>query len=377
VIWPTARLDELCSRIYSGGTPTSSNSAYYGGDIPWLRTQEVTFNRIKDTEIKITEAGYENSAANWVPERSVIVAMYGNSAGRSAITEIPLTTNQACCNLLIDPALADYRYVFYALVRNYEALKGQSRGAAQNNLNATQVKKFEIPCPPVSVQQRIGDVISSYDDLIENNRRRIHLLEQSARLLYREWFVYLRFPGHEHVRVKDGVPDGWERVPLGEALILQRGFDLPSSARTEGDVPIYASTGITGYHNKAMVTGPGVVTGRSGSLGQVMYVPCDFWPLNTSLWVKEFKRVSTVFAYHLLSGLGLDQYNGGAAVPTLNRNDVHRIEVVIPPTALMNELTEFGESQLAQVNKLTRLSGKAREARDLLLPRLMSGEIAA
>jgi type I restriction enzyme S subunit len=142
--WIAKELGTLCSQIYSGGTPTSSNEAYYGGDIPWLRTQEVTFNRIKDTEIKITEAGLNSSAAKLVPENSVIVAMYGNSAGRVAINEIPLTTNQACCNLVIDPKLADYRYVFYALKNSYEALKGQSRGAAQNNLNVAQVKTFKF-----------------------------------------------------------------------------------------------------------------------------------------------------------------------------------------------------------------------------------------
>jgi len=95
------KLCSLCSHVYSGGTPASDNEAYYGGEIPWLRTQEVTFNRIKDTEIKITEAGFSDSSAKWVPANSVIVAMYGNSAGRVAVNEIPLTTNQACCNLVI------------------------------------------------------------------------------------------------------------------------------------------------------------------------------------------------------------------------------------------------------------------------------------
>jgi type I restriction enzyme S subunit len=201
---------------FSGGTPPTNNDAYYGGDIPWLRTQEVTFGRIFDTEIKITETGLKNSSAKWVPEKSVIVAMYGNSAGRSAINEIPLTTNQACCNLIIDPDKADYRYVFYALLRSYETLKGLSRGAAQNNLNAAQVKAFTIPAPPVQVQQDIGDILSSYDDLIENNRRRMALLEESARLLYREWFVRLRFPGHEHTRIVDGLPEGWDSGTIAD-----------------------------------------------------------------------------------------------------------------------------------------------------------------
>jgi type I restriction enzyme S subunit len=233
--WGPATLDSLCLHTFSGGTPPTNNDAYYGGDIPWLRTQEVTFGRIFDTEIKITETGLKNSSAKWVPEKSVIVAMYGNSAGRSAINEIPLTTNQACCNLIIDPDKADYRYVFYALLRSYETLKGLSRGAAQNNLNAAQVKAFTIPAPPVQVQQDIGDILSSYDDLIENNRRRMALLEESARLLYREWFVRLRFPGHEHTRIVDGLPEGWGRNTLAElACFLKRGITPAYDDEAEG-----------------------------------------------------------------------------------------------------------------------------------------------
>jgi type I restriction enzyme S subunit len=117
----------------------------------------------------------------------------------------------------------------------------------------------------LKVQNKIADILASYDDLIENNRRRMELLEEAARQLYREWFVRLRFPGREHTRIINGVPDGWERTAFENALVLQRGFDLPIQSREDGDVPVYGSTGINGFHNKAKVQGPGVVTGRSGS----------------------------------------------------------------------------------------------------------------
>jgi len=200
----------------------------------------------------------------------------------------------------------------------------------QDNLSQAKLLSLKFPIPGIIEQKQIADVVSAYDDLIENNRRRIQLLEQAARLLYKEWFVHLRFPGHEHSRIIYGVPEGWDKKPLGELLTLQRGFDLPVSKRKEGRFPIYASTGINGYHAEAKVKGPGVVTGRSGSLGMVMYVSGDFWPLNTTLWVKEFKLVGPHYANHLLANMQLEQYNGGAAVPTLNRNDVHRVEVLIP-----------------------------------------------
>ena len=247
--WSVSPLDCLCTQVYSGGTPPTNIETYYGGEIPWLRTQEVTFNRITDTEVKITEAGLKNSAAKWVPANSVIVAMYGNSAGRSAITEIPLTTNQACCNLVVDESKADFRFVFYSLLLGYERLKGFSRGAAQNNLNAAQVKAFEINTPSVQVQRAIGDLVSSYDDLIENNRRRMALLEESARLLYREWFVRLRFPGYEHTPIVDGVPQGWAKVRVDDFGTVLTG-KTPATKDSDnygGDIPFVKTPDMHGH----------------------------------------------------------------------------------------------------------------------------------
>jgi len=191
-----------------------------------------------------------------------------------------------------------HRFVSYFLkwvLNGSQSDKAAVPGVNRNDLHA---RKVGVP-EDVGEQASIASVLSAYDDLIENNRRRIQLLEQAARLLYKEWFIHLRFPGHEHTQIIDlpaeasaqagGVPEGWEKKPLGKLLTLQRGFELPVSKRKEGRFPIYASTGINGYHAEGKVKGSGAVTGRSGSLGTVMYVSSDFWPLNTTLWVKEFK----------------------------------------------------------------------------------------
>ena len=159
--WQVRQLQDLCAHVTSGGTPPTSRSEYYGGDIPWLRTQEVSFNRISDTELKITQDGLANSAAKWIPEHSVIVAMYGNSAGRVAINQISLTTNQACCNLIVDAAKADHRFLYYRLLLDYEILHNMAKGAAQNNLNAGQIKTYSIRAPSVTAQERIADILSA------------------------------------------------------------------------------------------------------------------------------------------------------------------------------------------------------------------------
>ncbi len=242
-------------------------------------------------------------------------------------------------------------------------------------INLGILRGLPVPLPPLEIQNRIVDYLSTYDDLIENNRRRMALLEESARLLYREWFVRLRFPGYEHTPVVDGVPKGWTQAPLESALVLQRGFDLPTQDRQEGGVPIYGSTGILGYHDKAKAVAPGVVTGRSGTLGEVQYVAEDYWPLNTALWVKEFKRVTPLFALHLLREMDLKQFNGGSSVPTLDRKSVHRVEILIPPAPILRSFDEFASTVFLQMESLRTQNQKLRTARDLLLPRLMTGKI--
>ena len=267
----------------------------------------------------------------------------------------------------------DPRFTAYFLknaLANYQSDKAAIPGIDRNVLH-----ELKVHAPDLVRQLRIVDVLSAYDDLIDNNRRRIKLLEDSVRLLFDEWFVRLRFPGHESAAIVDGVPTGWAHVALDQVLLLQRGFDLPSQDRGAGDVPIYGSTGIVGFHNKAKVTGPGLVTGRSGSLGEVHFVAQDFWPLNTALWVKEFKRATPLFALHLLRGMRLEQYNGGVSVPTLDRKVVHKAEVLLPAASIMARFEAVADDVYRQINTLTEMNHKLRAARDLLLPRLMSGEL--
>jgi type I restriction enzyme S subunit len=278
----------------------------------------------------------------------------------------------------IDSTLLEKRFLYFLF--NTRSVRGQISGSASGTkVRHTAPERIYRVCvrvPDVRTQGKIAEILFAYDDLIENNRRRMELLEDAARQLYREWFVRLRFPGHEHTRIINGVPEGWERTAFENALVLQRGFDLPIQAREDGDVPVYGSTGINGFHNKAKVQGPGIVTGRSGTLGEVHYVARDFWPLNTALWVKEFKRVTRLFALFFLREMDLKQYNGGVSVPSLDRKAVHRVEILVPPKKLMAIFDEFASPLFVQIENLDIQNKKLRAARDLLLPRLMSGEIA-
>ena len=291
--------------------------------------------------------------------------------------DLPALLVQRVCRLRGKPGLALTSFIRYVLAApEFSAhIHRITTGANIPHISGKDIAAYEFNLPDLADQARIVECLSVYDDLIATNQRRIALLEDAARRLYRQWFVLLRFPGHESVPVKDGVPEGWERGSLDRALFLQRGFDLPNGSRIAGDVPVYASTGINGFHNDAKAVGPGVVTGRSGTLGQVHYVAKDFWPLNTSLWVKEFRRVSPIVAYFLLSELNLEQFNSGASVPTLDRKTVHQASVLLPSPDLVEKFDTLVQPLFDQIDALKAGIDSTSKARDLLLPKLMSGQL--
>lgn len=186
------KLGSLCSQVLTGGTPLTQNKHFYeGGTIPWLKTKEVNFNFIHKTENHITKAGLDCSSAKLVPVNSVIVAMYGqgDTAGRVAINKVPLTTNQACCNLVIDPGKADYRFIYYYLKSSYSELVRRKTGSAQPNLNTKILREFEVIDIPLEQQINIGNQLETLDNKIHLNRQINQTLEQMAQALFKSWFV--------------------------------------------------------------------------------------------------------------------------------------------------------------------------------------------
>jgi type I restriction enzyme S subunit len=157
-------LEDICKKISSGGTPSANNKDYYGGNIPWLRTQEINWKNINSTGVHITAQGLKNSSAKWIAKNCVIVAMYGATAGKVAINEIPLTTNQACCNLEVDNEIAQYRFVFYWLSKEYKKIKALGQGS-QSNINAKILRAYRIPIPEIKFQNRIVSILDRFDTL--------------------------------------------------------------------------------------------------------------------------------------------------------------------------------------------------------------------
>ena len=187
--WKEYRIKDISKKITSGGTPKSSEKSFYDGTIPWLNTKEIDFNRIRKTERCITDEGLANSSAKWIPKGSIIVAMYGATAAKVAYSLIDLTTNQACCNIIVDDTIADSQFVYYYIQSSYQELLNLACGAAQQNLSLGVIADFPILLPPLDTQRRIAAILSSLDDKIDLLHRENATLEQMAETLFRQWFV--------------------------------------------------------------------------------------------------------------------------------------------------------------------------------------------
>ena len=262
------------------------------------------------------------------------------------------------------------KFVYYMLKTLH--LENFNGGASVPTLNRNVLDTLPVRVPDPDEQKRIAFTLSAYDDLIENNRRRIQLLEQAARLLYKEWFVHLRFPGHEHVKIIDGVPEGWEKKTIGELAPFKYGKALKKDNRVVGKFPVYGSSGIVGTHEKALVTGPAIIVGRKGNVGSVYWSNDDFHPIDTVYYIEA--EHCNVHLYYTL--LHTQFINTDVAVPGLNRDFAHSRKLLIPDDRILAMFEQDVSVIHDQIDKLTKYSDKLTKARDLLLPRLMNGEIA-
>ena len=250
-----------------------------------------------------------------------------------------------------------------------------SFGATMPSLNQEIVGMIELPAIGIDAQDRIIEVISPFDDLIENNRRRIEVLEEMARLLYREWFVHFRFPGHEEVPLVDSdlglIPEGWKSGRLGNVLQLAYGRALRARDRMGGPVSVYGSGGHVGWHDESLVTGPGIVVGRKGNVGSVYWSDGDFFPIDTTYYVKS--GLPLRFLDQLLRTL--EFIDSHAAVPGLSRDQAYGMIVAEPTGDLLSRYETLVRPMYDLRRNLSNQNAALREARDLLLPRLISGEL--
>ena len=404
--WREVRLGDLCYKVCSGGTPKSTCSAYYdGGTIPWLNTKEINYNRIYQTESHITEEGLNNSSAKWIDANSVIVAMYGATAGRVAVAKIPMTTNQACCNLMIDKSKADYNFIYYYLSNNYKHLLSMANGAAQQNLNAQVIKDFIVSLPEIDEQHRISSFLSSLDDKIAVNRRICENLEAQAQALFKHWFIdfapFLDKPSGKAER-KNGnfveselgmIPEGWRVGTLTEIAEYLNGLAMqkfpPLSADDAIPVLKIKELGQSQCDNNSdkcskqikseyIIKNGDVVFSWSGTLmvdiwcGGICGLNQHLFKVTSDNYPKWFYLMWT--KHHLAEFIRIAK-DKAVTMGHIKRGDLEKALVAIPDSDTLDKMSKVMEDIHNQIINTRLESNSLSTLRDTLLPKLMSGQI--
>lgn len=282
---------------------------------------------------------------------------------------------------LKDESLFDKRFLYHLFnTRPVRAqINGSATGTKVRHTAPERIYRVKVVIPSsVTAQRRIGEVLSAYDDLIENNQRRIQLLEQAALLLYKEWFAHLRFPGHEHTSIINGIPEGWERRNLEDIATIRKGKNITEDTIEEGDVPVIAG-GIKPayYHNVANASGPVITISASGAnAGHVALYNQSIWASDCS-YLSSSDNPEIWFLYLFLTYrqaeiFGMQQ---GVAQPHVYPKHLKRLYLLLPPKALRNLFHETVEPNFLQIANLKKQREKLAQARDLLLPKLMNGEV--
>lgn len=337
---------DICKKIASGGTPTASKSEYYNGYIPWLRTQEVDWKDILDTEIKITELGYNNSSTKWIPKNCVIVAMYGATAAKVAINKIPLTTNQACCNLEIDERIAEYKYVYYWLCKEYINLKSLGQGS-QHNINANIIKNYKLPVPPLEVQREIVRILDNFTFLTTELAA-----ELAARQKQYEYYrdLLLTFKPNESTILNErtneleiNAPVRW--MKLGDIADIKRGIRVVKKQLiTEGKYPVYQnSLEPMGYFNKYNCEAETTYVISAGAAGEIGFCNKKFWAADDCLIFIDTKNVNNKFIYYsLLVRKNILLANvRKASIPRLSRIVVENLIIPVPPLEVQQRIVDI------------------------------------
>ncbi|MCE6006023.1 restriction endonuclease subunit S [Acinetobacter soli] len=357
----------------SSPRPIKDEKYFKDGSIPWVKIADATASGKYIIQTKQFVNEYGASFSRHLKKGSLIISASG-TLGTPYFLGVDACIHDGWL-YFSDYAGVEPEWLYYKLMTLKEYFNGISYGAAIQNINTDIVRETKIFLPDLEIQAKQVQILKSIDDLSRTYEDRIRIYESVLEELYNSWFINFKFPNHEQVEFVDGIPEGWEYNELIELFVLQRGFDLSNSKRILGDIPIYASTGIVGYHNENKVLEKTVITGRSGSLGEVMITNGPSWPLNTTLWVKEFKKFTPEMAYFTLKNLELESFNAGAAVPTLNRNDVHKVKILTPTKEIINEFSKLASQIFDQIHLLKLKNEKLVELKETLLPRLMSGEL--
>ena len=376
-------LNEVCELIVDCPHTTANDE---GKGFPLVRTPNIGKGRlVYDGMHRVCEDVYNKRNARAIPQENDLIFAREATAGNVALIQkgekvclgqrtVLIRPNQEKVN----PAFLTY---FLLAPKQQHNLLSTANGATVAHVNLPTIRNLKIDLPELPTQHRIASILSRYDSLIENYQKQIKLLEEAAQRLYKEWFIDLHFPGHENTNIIDGVPEGWEKKSVDSIYNIKYGKNLSTKLITEtGFYPVYGANGVIGYYDKANCNEQVVlITSRGNGSGDVlMTYHKDAFITNNSFIVtpsEGFEYCKLPFTFQFLKMANFRAVRTGAAQPQLTNQSIHTVDVLLPNK---NLIEKFCSATIGMNDTIIKYREQIRlltEARDRLLPKLMSGEI--
>lgn len=384
--WKTKKLKDCCTKIGSGATPKGGASVYIEEGVSFIRSQNVYNLSFEYTGLShINDEAARKLRSVTVYEGDILINITGDSIARTCIVPfavLPARVSQHVAIIRADNTLINNYFLNYYLASPYmqSYMLGLSvgKGASRNAMTKAMIENFEVPCPSIDVQNKIVAILNRYDSLIENYQKQIKLLEEAAQRLYKEWFIDLRFPGHEHTPIVDGVPEGWERKKLGDIAKFKRGKTITKKEAIEGPIPVVAGGLEPAYYCNKSNTENRVITisGSGANAGFTRMYYENIWASDCSFVdANSTKYLHYTFCYLTHNKDIIDNMQKGSAQPHVYAKDINSMDMIVPDKPLLDHLETkiailFNNIKIIQ-NQIKLLT----ESRDRLLPKLMSGEI--
>lgn len=382
--WDKVRLGDICTKIGSGATPKGGSSVYQKRGISFIRSQNV-YNLAFDISglVFVNEQAAERLNGVTLEENDVLLNITGDSVARTCMVPkslLPARVNQHVAIVRpskekLDPFFLMY-YLASPFMQSYMLNLAVGKGASRNAMTKEMIENFEIPCPHLDIQKKIVSVLRPYDNLIKNNQKQIKLLEEAAQRLYKEWFVDLRFPGYEQSKIIEDVPKGWKKMPLSNIAPILTGKKDANYGQDNGKYLFFTCAQEPIRSHAYSFDCAAVILAGNG----------DF---NVKLYRGKFEAYQRtyVFSPYNIQNLYLLYYAirenmhqlilgaSGSTIKFLTKQMLEGIKVSIPNKEIMGRFFDYSEGYQRKIENLKQQIWIAQEARDRLLPKLMSGEI--
>ena len=377
--WEKVKLGDISANIQTGPFGSQLHQSDYSEEgTPVVMPKDLVAGHISEASIaRVSDDHVSRLNRHKIQVGDILYSRRGD-VGRCAFAteyEKGWLCGTGCLRVTIDTERAVPKFVFYQLQKAETIgwVEKHAVGSTMLNLNTSILSNVPVELPPIAEQKRIVEILSAFDSLIENNQKQIKLLEEAAQRLYKEWFVDLLFPGHENTPIVDGVPEGWTHAVVTDLLDIKYGKDHKSLP--DGDIPVYGSGGMMRKVNKILHSGESVLIPRKGSLNNILLVSGDFWTIDTMFFSIPKQENVAKYVYLFLCGVDMYAMNIGAAVPSMTVKILDGMKLLYPNAEILAQFENIVSPYFSMIDLLRKQIGLLTEARDMLLPKLMNGEI--